>query len=271
MVTTQPKSLILDLYAVFVRRLGGWIAVADLVTLTADVGIDEQATRSAISRMKRAELLDAETRDDAAGYALTEQALEILSAGDHRIFNSDRPADLADGWVIAVFSVPEKERDQRYVLRSRLAWLGFGQVEAGVWIAPRRSLPDVKRVLEANRLAKYVHLFEGSYSAFLALPDLVSRVWDLDQLRELYNEFLTRHQPVLERWRVGDGLTDQDAFVDHMRLVSEWRRLPYQDPGLPPELVPSDWEAERARQVFNELHGLIEMKAFKRVLTVVER
>jgi phenylacetic acid degradation operon negative regulatory protein len=245
MVSTQPKSLILDLYAVFVRRLGGWIAVADLVTLTADIGIDEQATRSAISRMKRAELLEAET--------------------------SDRPADLADGWVIAVFSVPEKERDQRYVLRSRLAWLGFGQVEAGVWIAPRRSLPDVRRVLETNRLAKYVHLFEGSYSAFLELRDLVSRVWDLDQLRELYSEFLARHEPVLDRWRVGDGLTDQDAFVDHMHLVSEWRRLPYQDPGLPPELVPSDWEAERARQVFNELHGLIEMKAFKRVLTVVER
>lgn len=270
MASTQPKSLILDVYAVFVRRLGGWIAVADLVTLMADIGIDEQAARSAISRMKRAELLRAETRDDAAGYALTEQALEILHAGDQRIFNSDGPANLADGWVIAVFSVPEKERDQRYVLRSRLAWLGFGQVEAGVWIAPRRSLPDVRRVLETNQLTKYVHLFEGSYSAFLELPELVSRAWDLDHLRELYSEFLSRHEPALKRWRFGNGLTDRDAFVDHMRLVSEWRRLPYQNPGLPPELVPSDWEAERARQVFNELHQLIEMKAFKRVLAVVE-
>lgn len=270
MPATQPKSLILDVYAVFVRRLGGWIAVADLVVLMADLGIDEQAARSAISRMKRADLLRAETRRDSAGYALTDEALEILAAGDQRIFNSDRPADLIDGWVIAVFSVPEKERDQRYSLRSRLAWLGFGQVEAAVWIAPRRILPDVKRVLEANELARYVHLFEGAYSAFLDLPEFVSRAWDLDHLRALYSEFLSRHEPALERWRTDGTMTDQDAFIDVMRLVSEWRRLPYMDPGLPPELLPKDWEAEQARQVFNELRGLIEMRAFKRVMDVVE-
>jgi phenylacetic acid degradation operon negative regulatory protein len=98
----------------------------------------------------------------------------------------------------------------------------------------------------------------------------VSRAWDLDHLRALYSEFLSRHEPTLERWRSDDRVTDRDAFIDVMRLVSEWRRLPYMDPGLPPELLPQDWEAERARRVFNELRGLIEMRAFKRVMDVVE-
>ena len=76
MPAMQPKSIILDVYAVFVRRLGGWIAVADLVVLMADLGIDEQASRSAVSRMKRGGLLRSETRQDVAGYALTEEAVE---------------------------------------------------------------------------------------------------------------------------------------------------------------------------------------------------
>jgi len=265
----QPKSIILDVYAVFVRRLGGWIAVADLVVLMADLGIDEQASRSAVSRMKRGGLLRSETRQDAAGYGLTDEAIEILAAGDQRIFNSDRPADLVDGWVIAVFSVPEKERDQRYALRSRLTGLGFGQVESGVWVAPRRILPDAKRVMETNDLTRYVHLFEGAYSAFLDLDQFVSHAWDLNYLKALYSEFLARHEPVLKRWKKDDSLTDRDAFIDVMRLVSEWRRLPYMDPGLPSELLPKNWEAERARRVFNELRSLIEMRAFKRVMDVV--
>ena len=33
-------------FGAFLRRLGGWIAVADLIALMADVDLDEQAVRS---------------------------------------------------------------------------------------------------------------------------------------------------------------------------------------------------------------------------------
>ena len=123
--------------------------------------------------------------------------------------------------------------------------------------------------METNDLTRYVHLFEGSYSAFLDLDQLVSHAWNLKYLKALYSEFLARHEPVLKRWKKDDLLTDRDAFIDVMRLVSEWRRLPYMDPGLPSELLPKNWEAERARPFFNELRSLIEMRAFKRVMDVV--
>ncbi|NEE37388.1 PaaX family transcriptional regulator, partial [Streptomyces sp. SID7982] len=67
----------------------------------------------------------------SAGYALSPDARQLLDDGDRRIYRHPAPS-LADGWVLAVFSVPEAERSKRHVLRSRLARLGFGTAAPGV-------------------------------------------------------------------------------------------------------------------------------------------
>ncbi|GAA0666494.1 hypothetical protein GCM10010193_17640 [Kitasatospora atroaurantiaca] len=39
-------------------------------------------------------------------------------------------------------------------------------------------------------------------------------------------------------------------------MLTDWRRLPYLDPGLPVERLPDDWNAVEARQIFVALHTL---------------
>ncbi len=56
-VSARPRSLILYVYGGFVRRLGGWLAVADLITLMRDLGVDAQGVRGAVARMKHGGLL----------------------------------------------------------------------------------------------------------------------------------------------------------------------------------------------------------------------
>jgi len=259
---SQPKSFILDVYGSCVRQLGGWLAIAELVDIMADLGQDSQAVRSSISRMKKSGLLRAETRRGSAGYALTEQALEILDDGDVRIFHSEQPAVLADGWAMAVFSVPENEREQRHQLRSRLIWLGFGQVAPGVWIAPRRVLTETRRLLQRTGLSRYVDLFAADYAGFDEVRELVARTWDLAQLEALYRDFITEHSGTLRAWRNGGaGRRDRDAFVDYTLALSAWRRLPYRDPGLPPELLPRRWAGQRARELFAGLRTRLEPRA----------
>ena len=102
--------------------------------------------RSSISRLKRRGLLDA-APDGVAGYALSEEAREILAEGDGRIFGRRR-AEPSDGWVLVVFCVPEAERDQRHELRSQLTWLGFGTVSPGVWIAPAHLSDEAGEMLD---------------------------------------------------------------------------------------------------------------------------
>ncbi len=45
--------------------------------------------------------------------------------------------------MLVSFSVPEHERDRRHVLRSRLSWLGFGNLSNGLWIALARVADEL--------------------------------------------------------------------------------------------------------------------------------
>src|SRR4029079_2971703 len=101
MLRHVPRSLLMTFFGAFLRRLGGWIAVADLVALMGDLDLDEQAARSAVSRLKRRGVMACEVRGAAAGYRLTATGLAILEAGDARIFGR-APAG-PDAWLLVVF------------------------------------------------------------------------------------------------------------------------------------------------------------------------
>ncbi len=84
-------------------------------------------------------------------------------------------ATVDDGWLLAVFSrAGVASGDKRHTLRSRLTWLGFGTVAAGVWIAPGHLDDEAADVLGRRGLAGYVDLFRGDYLAFGDLRDSVA-------------------------------------------------------------------------------------------------
>lgn len=266
----QPRSLIVTIYGLYAREAGGWISVAALIRLMAELGVDEPAVRSSTSRLKRRGMLEAGRLDGAAGYRLSDQARDILSEGDHRIFQ--RPAArISDGWLLAVFSVPETERQKRHMLRSRLSALGFGTAAAGVWVAPAHLYDDTRRALERLRLTDYVDLFRSDYLAFGDLHAAVRTWWDLDELRELYDEFLQAHRPVLAQWRRRRGADDAQAFADYVRSLTQWRRLPYLDPGLPAELLPRHWHGRQAGDLLFALQDVLAEPAARHVHAVTSR
>lgn len=244
----QPRALIVTIYGLYAREVGGWLSVGSLIRLMGGLGVEEPAVRSSISRLKRRGILEARRVDGVAGYALSEHAREILAEGDRRIFQRPR-ADVEDGWVMAVFSVPETERQRRHTLRSRLAWLGFGTVAAGVWIAPAHLEEETRDVLERYGLAPYVRLFRADFLGFGELREQIRVWWDIGGLEALYEEFTSAQAPVLARWR-GDRVDDEAAFADYVRTLTLWRRLPFLDPGLDPELLPRPWQGARAADVF---------------------
>ncbi len=248
----------MTIYGLYAREVGGWLSVSALIRLMAALGVEESAVRSAISRLKRRGILESERVDGRAGYALSPHAREILDAGDRRIFRRRR-ATLDEGWILAVFSVPESERRRRHTLRSRLAWLGFGSVGPGVWIAPAHLHTEARDVLLREQLAEYVDLFEASYLGFSPAAEQVASWWDLDGLDALYQQFVTDYAPVLATWRAGRSKDDpQEAFADYVRVLTAWRRLPYLDPGLAPELLPRDWSGTQAADLFFALQRRLE-------------
>jgi phenylacetic acid degradation operon negative regulatory protein len=275
----QPRALIVTIYGLYARagrgQVGhipptqitpappsaaasggdGWLPVSLLVRLLAELDVDEAAVRSAISRLKRRDLLVPSRRGGVAGYGLTESAAAILAEGDARIFAPTEPR-LADGWLLAVFSVPESERAKRHVLRTQLGALGFGACASGVWVAPAHRLDLTRASLERHGLAGYVDLWHAGYLAFGDIVEHAARWWDLDGVRAAYQDF------------IASNATDQaaptdpaSAFAAWVRVLTAWRRLPYLDPGLPVELLPADWPAPAARAVFGLARGRLARPA----------
>ncbi len=111
-------------------------------------------------------------------------------------------------------------------------------------------------------------LFRADYLAFGDVAEQVPRWWDLDRLQGLYQAFLKDSAPVLARWDNArrDGAQRHsprpggergagpelagDAFADYVRALTAWRRLPFLDPGLPGELLPSGWNGLQAAAAF---------------------
>jgi phenylacetic acid degradation operon negative regulatory protein len=251
----QPRQLIVTVYGLYSRGAGGWMSVASLVSLLGDLGIDEPAVRSSISRLKRRGILVARRAGGAAGYELSGEGQAILREGDHRIFRRER-ARLGDGWLLAVFSVPEAERHQRHVLRSQLSRLGFGTAAPGVWIAPAYLHEATTEMLARLGLSGYADLFHADHLAFGDLAIKVRQWWDLDRTERLASDFVAAYEPVLAGWPDGQAASrPREAFADYVRVLTDWRRLPYLDPGLPAEILPPGWTGARAAEIFFTLRS----------------
>ncbi|MEV4973276.1 PaaX family transcriptional regulator [Streptomyces scopuliridis] len=257
-----PRSLIVTLYGAYGRTPDDTpLAVAELIRLLGALGVDAPSVRSSVSRLKRRGLLVPErTARGAAGYTLSAEARQLLDDGDRRIYAGPAP-ELSDGWVLAVFTVPESERHKRHLLRSRLGRLGFGTAAPGVWIAPGRLYEETRHTLRRLGLDSYVDLFSGQHLGFEATADAVARWWDLDAIATQHEEFLDAHEPVLRAWDGRGAGSDggsgaaEDAYRDYLLALDSWRQLPYADPGLPAELLPENWPGERSAEVFGRLHA----------------
>ena len=264
--SARLRHLIITVYGLYARHDGGWLSVATLIRLLADLGIEEPAARSAISRLKRRGILQSRRYGGAAGYQLSAEALAILREGDARIFRRRR-ATAADGWVLAVFSVPESERHRRHVLRSELARLGFGMVAPGVWIVPAHPQDTTAETLRRLGLDGYADLFRAEHLAFGDPAAKIRRWWDLDELERQYEAFIRAHEPALHEPALHEPAprdgppSGLEAFGGYVRLLTDWRRLPYLDPGLPAELLPADWVGIRAADLFFALRERLEEPA----------
>ena len=239
----SPGSLIVTFAGLYLRDAGGWIAVADLITLLDAAGVGASAVRQALVRLKSRDFLAGERYDGRAGYRLTETGRADLEVGDRRIWRFGEAA-ASDGWVLAVFSVPENARAQRHRLRSTLSWLGFGTVSAGVWIAPAALADRARAQLAAADLAGYVTWFAAQNLD----PINAATWWDLGELRRLYSGFL-------DRWRNAESSSDEPvaAFRGYLRLVDDWRQFPRIDPGLPAAVLPENWPGRSAFERFSGL------------------
>jgi phenylacetic acid degradation operon negative regulatory protein len=140
-------------------------------------------------------------------------------------------------------------------LRRALAALGCGTVADGLWIGPdalEAELAEVARAFGADLFRGAQLAGDGSAED---LPAALARWYDLPALRALHESFLERFQSI------SPPADDRDAFALWIRLLDEWRVIPYRDPGLPAAALPADWPGADAAALFARLHAQLAGRA----------
>lgn len=244
-----------------VRRMDDWLPIAGTIELMSQVGADAPSVRTAVFRLKQRGWLESESRGNTRGYALSERALGVLAQGDEVIWHSRRPADLADGWCIVNFSIPETERSKRYQLRNHLAHLGFGNVGTAMWLAPARMRDAAEGAIAELDLGQYAAVFVGEYVGSRDLTSLLYESWDLDGIDRSYRDFIAQHQNLADELDAGATTDSRRAFADYLRVIDAWRQLPFRDPGLPREVLAADWSGPAAVSLFEKLVAQLEGRA----------
>ncbi len=260
--SSRSRTVLVGFLGSVVRRMDNWMPISGVVALMGQIGIDESSVRTAVFRLKQRGWLTPDRHNSMRGYRLTSVALASCAAGDEIVWHARQPANLSDGWCIVNFSVPESDRSRRHQLRAHLASLGFGNIGAGVWIAPAQRLDAAIKAIEELDLAAQSAVFVGRYAGGENLKGILRAGWDLDEINGRYKEFVNWHEPDLLRFEASrDAISDEDAFVTYVNVIDHWRKLPFRDPGLPRELLGSDWAAGAAGAVFERLVVLLEEPA----------
>lgn len=259
----STTSLLRTIVGLYLRRLGGWIAISDLIELMEDLGTSAALTRTGVVRLKKKGLLLAE-RGDAIGYRLNPDSRRMLERGDRRIFDV-RQMQAGDAWCLVSFSIPENHRDLRHQLRRRLQWIGCGVVAPALWVCPDYLSAEVEEIMQELDVERYVLFRSEEPRVAHSLPSAVRTWWDLELLRAEHESFLRAVDAV----EATDITTDRQAFAAYLTLIDNWRILPYIDPGLPAHLLPVDWPGQRSIDSYGALSERLNARAWAHVEAVV--
>lgn len=257
----RSRTVVVTFLGAVVRRMGNWMPTTGTVDLVTQIGLDAPSVRTAVFRLKNRGWLVPESRDGTRGYALTPLALSTLAAGDEIVWHARQPSDLADGWCIVNVSIPESARAKRQRLRGHLAHLGFGNVGTAMWIAPARMQLAAEGAVRELGLEEYSAIFVGDYVGKQELRAMIYQSWDLDGIDQQYRDFINRFSDVAASLESDSTPALADAFVEYIQVVDHWRKLPFQDPGLPREVLAPEWSAPAAGSLFERLVANLEGRA----------
>jgi phenylacetic acid degradation operon negative regulatory protein len=243
----SARGLLFTVLGEFALPGGGAVWTSAFIRVFARLGIEEKTIRQALMRTAADGWLKAERIGRRTLWRLTPDAERLLTTGTERIYQFRPVATGWDGrWLLVLARAPETERPARHLLRTRLAWAGLGSPAPGVWISPHASRAgEVEEILAGAGVLPDAQIFVAGYHGGGELATMVGQAWDLGALEARYQAFLA------EFGGAGDG----DPLVRVIELVHAWRRFPWIDPVLPPELLPAQWSGMKAASLFTRLHA----------------
>jgi phenylacetic acid degradation operon negative regulatory protein len=242
------RSMLLTVLGEYVLPAEDGVWQETLIAALGSLDYKTHAARQALARSVGGGWLRTERHGRRARMYLTDETREMLSSGAARIYGFGEPRPWDGRWLLVVVRVPEQRRDVRHLIRSQLAWAGFGSLGNGLWITPHVDREaEVTRIVTDLSVAELLS-FRAEFGGIGDPAKAVADAWDLEAVAERYREFVSSFSRLRPK-------APEAVFRAQTELVHTWRKFPFLDPDLPQEVLPPRWPRTRAHDVFLERHA----------------
>jgi len=242
-VSPRAGPMIITVFGDTIAPRGGSIWLGSLIDLMQPLGLSERLVRTGVYRLAREKWLRARQKGRRSFYTITKEGLGAFTDADARIYAAHAVA--WDGKWVLVQTLANAAPQVRKKTRDLLTWHGFGQLSPTTMIKPGSDTGTVSQVLASAGLSDYSVTFTSDLAHSTNAHAVVANGWNLQELANAYQRLLNcfgdcarlaTHSP-------------RDAFVARSLLIHQYRRILLKDPQLPDELLPSDWNGEKARKL----------------------
>lgn len=252
----NTRSLIFTLYGDYISHYGSKIWIGSLIRLLSEFGHNDQSVRAAISRMNKQGWVQSEKIGNKSYYSLTKRGQKRIDEAAKRIFKLT-PNKWDGKWRMFMYTIPEEIRNIRDELRKELVWSGFGMFSSSCWISANNLDKQVYDLIEKYDIQDYVDFFIAQYSGPYENKRLVNKSWDIEEINGKYQEFISEYSQkyIIDKNKIQKGnMSDAECFVERTKLVHEYRKFLFVDPGLPEELLPDKWLGNHAAALFSDYY-----------------
>lgn len=247
----RSGSLLITLFGDAIAPRGGAVTLGSLIRLAAPFGIPDRLVRTSVGRLAKDGWLEFRRAGRQSEYVLTEHGKRRFAEATQRIY-AEAPASWDGHWTLLF--LPPGPRARRETIREELAWLGFGQISAGVLAHASRSVADTRRQLAELQVNRGAVIMRAASEGAEADRILLQTGWDLAELARSYQRFVATFEPVREVLAGKSALLPETAFVIRTLLIHEYRKIHLRDPLLPHSLLPPGWVGAKAYELCGDLY-----------------
>jgi phenylacetic acid degradation operon negative regulatory protein len=207
--------------------------------------------RQALFRLARVGALETRKSGRMIWYRLSRYGQAAIATGWDKLFTP--PQSSWDGyWTLVFYQFDTGSREARDHAREILELEGFALFGRGIYIHPHERTERVVELLREAGLEDRATIFRARRLNGESDGALAGRLWDLRRLERGYRQFLKIFQPFVDR--PAASWSPSEAFAGRLALACKFLRTAWDDPGLPPALLPADWSGHQARVVAARLY-----------------
>ncbi len=233
------------------------IWVGSLIKLLKPIGFTENAIRLSLSRLKKHKALESFRIGKKSYYRITKFGKKWVKYGEDRAYHFEEEHKWDGKWRLIIYNIPEKQRKKRDAFRCKLTSVGFGAIGNSIYIYPHDFSSKVYELAEHLKIEKFIDIFEAEYVE-KDTKELLNRVWNLKKIEKAFETYMNKYQNRYKTCKKGKLFSPSKCFATKFKMSSEWIELSFEDPKIPPELLPKTWKVNKVKKFYFDFFNLLD-------------